>query len=223
MVKFYADAAAFLLASVVLDPCKEVPRTYDTADSATQRILLDDFNRGTVGPNWTATGEAPQIEGGALRVEKLRNHPVWLTIPIPDDFRIQLDAWAATEGGDIKLELAGDGKSFDADGGNYLASGYVLIFGGWNNTRHAIARQDEHAQDTVTAEGPAVEPGRHYHFTITREGGDLRWEVDGQLLLEYEDPAPLRGTGHRNLALSGWESEVYFDNLEIEAMVADPG
>ena len=42
--------------------------------------------------------------------------------------------WADSEEGDIKIELNGDGRSF-AKSANYRPSGYVLVFGGWNNSK----------------------------------------------------------------------------------------
>ena len=46
--------------------------------------------------------------------------------------------------GDIKLELFGDGESFDPDKGTYVSTGYVFIFGGWQNSLSVICRNNEH-------------------------------------------------------------------------------
>ena len=203
-----------------LASCEELPRTYSSG-GATTELFHDDFNRDTLGPNWTPTGEGANIVDGQLVAIDLHNHPVWLAVELPDDFRVELDVIAASEEGDVKIELAGDGKSFDGDGGNYQASGYVFVFGGWNNTRSIIARQDEHGRAIASVDEPKVEPGRRYHFVITRVGGEIRWEVDGRLLLEYVDEKPLRGHGQRHLALSGWEAEAHFDNLRVTSVSSD--
>ena len=137
---------------------------------------------------------------------------------VPDAARIEFDAWARTEEGDIKVELAGDGKSF-ATSMNYVASGYVLIFGGWNNTQNAIVRKNEHGKDGARTGEPHVEADKRYHFVITRDRGEIRWEIDGQTVLEYVDERPLRGTGQRYFAFSGWEAPVEFDNLRIEGLI----
>jgi hypothetical protein len=60
-----------------------------------------------------------------------------------------------------------------------------------------------------------VERGRTYHMKVTRQGGRLRWEIDGQLALEMEDPAPLSGNGHDRFGFSSWANDTYFDNLSI--------
>lgn len=199
--------------------CEELPRTYSTAAGQGQVIFQDGFNRDALGPNWLTTGDGITIEDGAVKVLDAHNHPAWLKVPLPDDFRIEFDAWAETEEGDVKVEVAGDGRSF-ATSDNYVASGYVLIFGGWNNSLNVIARMNEHGRDRVTADDPKVEPNRHYHWAITRTEGELVWEIDGKELLRMNDTEPLVGGGHRNFAFNGWEAEAHFDNLVIESLEA---
>ncbi len=205
------------LAVVALGACQELPRTYSTAEGTGQVIFEDGFNRGQLGPNWLTTGDGVTIENGAVTVVNAHNHPAWLKTPLPDDVRIEFDAWAETEEGDIKVEVGGDGHSY-ATSDNYTASGYVLIFGGWNNSLNVIARMDEHGKNRVTADEPKVEAGRRYHWTITRTGGELVWEIDGKELLRMNDSDPLIGGGHRNFAFNGWEAETHFDNLVIESL-----
>ena len=98
------------------------------------------------------------------------------------------------------------------------ASGYVIIFGGWSNSLSAIARRDEHGGDRRTTQSLKVEAGKRYHFVITRRDGAIRWELDGQEALTYDDPDPLTGPAHRHFAFGGWEARVAFDNLEVFAL-----
>ena len=207
---------ALLLAATTL-ACEEQSRTYNSRGQGGTEIFRDDFERDALGERWHATADGAWIEHGVLKLRDLRNHPLWLDLALPDDVRIEFDAWAATEEGDIKVELCGDGVSV-ARSVNYVASGYVLVFGGWNNTLHAIAKKNEHGRDRQTATAPQVEPERRYHFAVTRTGAEIIWEVDGRPLLDFEDPAPLRGPGHDHFAFSGWEAESHFDNLVIEAL-----
>ena len=60
-----------------------------------------------------------------------------------------------------------------------------------------------------------VKKGRKYHVVVTKRGGRLRWEMDGQLALEMEDPSPLSGSGHDRFGFSSWANDTYFDNLSI--------
>ena len=112
--------------------------------------------------------------------------------------------------------MFGDGESFDPDKGSYVSTGYMLIFGGWNNSLSVICRQNEH-DDGRKAERRdiRVEPGRKYHFTITRRGGAIDWAIDGRPFLSWTDPEPLAGSGHEYMAFNNWESNVTFDNLTI--------
>jgi hypothetical protein len=208
---------AALALALAASACAEEPRTYSTPGAEATPIFRDDFDRADLGERWRTTGPGWALEGGELVVEGLHNHPVWLTLALPDDVRIEFDAIAESEEGDVKVELAGDGESF-ARSTNYVASGYVVIFGGWNNEINAIARRNEHGRDRKTTAKPNVEPGRRYRFALIRQQGVLRWELDGRELLSFEDDAPLVGPGHEHFAFNDWEARVRFDNLVIYAL-----
>ena len=84
----------------------------------------------------------------------------------------------------------------------------MLIFGGWNNSLSVICRQEEHGAGRKAARSDIrVEPGRSYHFTITRQGGALDWAIDGRPFLAWTDPEPLAGAGHEYLAVNDWEAD----------------
>ena len=76
----------------------------------------------------------------------------------------------------------------------------------------------------VRVEGPAVtlEPGRTYRMRIERRGDTLRWWVDGQRIVEFKDPFPLRGPGHDRVGLSSVEGDVYYDNFRVVPLDAAP-
>lgn len=198
--------------------CTEVPRTYSTMAADAEVIFSEGFEGSTLSAEWNATfPEGVTVENGVLTLAGLQNRPVWLRRALPDAVRIEFDAWASTEEGDIKVELAGDGVSV-AESVNYVATGYVIIFGGWDNTLNAICRRREHGRERQTVTEPKVEPGRRYHFAITRAAGELRWELDGHEVLVFDDVDPLRGPGQDHFAFSGWDAQTHFDNLVIEAI-----
>jgi hypothetical protein len=183
--------------------------------------FADNFDRASLGDEWLVTNpSAAKLENGALTVQLAHNRPVWLKRPIPTNATIEFDAWTNDPGGDIKIEAWGDGQSFY--GGDlrmqYTASGYVFILGGWRNTQSVIARRTEHSRDRVLRDGKAVEPGKHYHFTITRRGATLEWSIDGQPFLSMRDPSPLEGPQNQYFGFSGWETKVQFDNLKIQPL-----
>ncbi len=173
----------------------------------------DDFDRPSIGPGWFSTGGHWRILDGELWAAEARNNPLWLELRLPRDVTIEFDARSETgEGsrpGDIKFEVFGNGRDH--------ASGYVCVFGGWGNAISVIARLDEHGADRKERRDVKVEVGREYHMRLERRGRELRWFVDGQLFLGFDDPRPLQGRGHDRFGFSSWEADVFFDNLRITA------
>lgn len=186
--------------------------------------FTDDFDRAEIGDAWNNTGGPYKIDHGSLSFAMAHNHPLWLKRPLPDDVRIDVDATGLSPEGDVKLVLAGDGASFESDEAvrldlQYTESGYVFIFGGWHNTTSTLVKLHEHEWQRDPSvphrSSPRVVPNKTYHFTITRKGGHIVWEIDGQPFLERDDKSPLTGAGHRYFAFTGWESPVRFAHLRI--------
>ena len=177
----------------------------------------DDFERPELGPDWNATGEGYALVNGALEAHGAHNRPLWLRRALPRDAVIELDAWSTSPDGDIKVELYGDGKSYDPNRGGYTATSYVAVMGGWKNTKSQIARLDEHGKDIVSRAAPKVGPNRRYHWKFVRQGGRLDWFVDDMEtpFLTLEDPHPLEGPGHSFFAVGNWETDTWFDNLRV--------
>jgi hypothetical protein len=182
--------------------------------------LVDDFERTELGSDWRITDpENYLLTGGQLHVKGAYNHPAWLRRPMPADATIELDVKSLSPEGDIKLEAWGDGKRHAASKKKvqYTASGYVFIFGGWNNSKSIIAKRSEHGADVVERTDTKVEPGKTYHFKIVRKGGRIDWFIDdmSKPFLTLEDKEPLVGPRHAHFAFSNWESDLWFDNLSI--------
>jgi hypothetical protein len=175
-----------------------------------------DFDAG-LGDVFYATGDGYRGARGALSAHGAHNHPLWLRKKLPRDVRIEFDAWSTEPRGDLKVEVFGDGHSFDPDGGRYTATGYELIFGGWFNSRSIIARLDEHGADMAARTEPRVVPDRRYHWRIERRGKTVTWFIDDLAtpFLRYEDPRPLDGAGHEYFGFNNWETDTWFDNLVI--------
>jgi hypothetical protein len=176
----------------------------------------DDFQRADLGGDWNATAPAYHIAAGQLEVENAYNHPAWLRRPLPPNAVIDLDASSRSPAGDIKVEIYGDGASYDPDKGNYDSTGYVLVFGGWHNSLSVLCRLEEHGPGRKAQRADVkVTPGQRYHFTITRKNGAIDWAIDGKPFLAWTDPQPLAGPTHEYFAVNDWESDVTFDNLRI--------
>ncbi|HJZ85514.1 MAG TPA: hypothetical protein VKN99_10105 [Polyangia bacterium] len=207
-------AGAFALALVC--GCSSDPRL--------QGPFVDTFDRAELGPDYYNTGAPYRIEAGKLVFERAHNHPLWLRRRLPPDVQIEFDCSSKSPEGDLKVELFGDGQSYESAEAVekdliYTTTGYVAIFGGWRNSRSVLVRQDEHEWEhrpgTPLRPTPRVQPGRTYHWTLARRGGHLEWSIDGRPFLSYDDPAPLSGRGHDHFGFTGWETAVVFDNLKI--------
>lgn len=180
-----------------------------------------------LGPNWISTSKTPswRVENGRLCGEGAHNHGVWLNRTLPVNARIEFDAYALSEDGDLKAEVWGDGHSY-ATGTSYTnATSYLAILGGWHNTIHAIARLNEHGSDRKeihvdkSSDDPrqrAVVRGQLYQFKIERtDGKTVRWSVNGIEYLSWNDAAPLAGQGHDHFGFNEWEAKVCFDNVKV--------
>jgi hypothetical protein len=179
-------------------------------------FFTEAFERADLGPQWLDTSGRGRIEGGKLHVSQAYNHPVWLKQKLPADVVVDLDVMSMSPSGDLKIELFGDGHSFDPDRGTYNPTGYVFVFGGWNNQLSIIGRLGEHEEGVmVKRTEPKVVPGRSYHWTISRRGSQIDWAIDGEPFLSYTDPAPLGGEGHEFLAITNWQVDAFFDNLQL--------
>lgn len=206
--------AAALAASAVLGLAACKVREAPPIESS----YRDDFERTSLGPDYNKTGSGYQVTGGALNARGAHNHPLWLARRLPaGDLQIDLDVWSNSDAGDIKIEVFGDGRSYDPDGNRYTATGYVIVFGGWHNTKSIIANRDEHGTAMVSRTQPRVVPGQRYHWRIIRRGAVIEWFIDDltQPFLRYEDPEPLSGPGHEYFAFANWEADTWFDNLVI--------
>ncbi len=200
------------------------------ADPLLAAPFEDHFDRDAIGDDWRALAapdgrDAWAIVDGELCAQGAHNRGIWLRRRIPDNARIRFYARADSDDGDIKAELWGDGHS-GASGVSYDdATSYVIIFGGWKNSRHVLARLREHGPDARShtlrpdAEDPRerlVARGQTYLFHIERsDGHTLRWYVDDELIHEWNDSAPLAGDGHDHIGFNNWAARVCFDDLEV--------
>ena len=193
-----------------------------------QRPFNDEFEREALGDDYFATSDRYRIEHGRLCVKGARNHPLWLRHRLPRNARIQVEAEAGSDDGDIKLEAWGDGHAA-ATGPSYTdATSYLAIFGGWKNRYHVLARMDEH--DTFRPEvviepgsdDPRQQPvvaGHRYRLKVERtDGRTVRFWVNDVEMLSFADPQPLQGGGHDHFAFNEWETPVCFDHLVVEPL-----
>ncbi len=187
--------------------------------------FVDTFDRAELGADWNQTGSGWAMKEGRLCVSDAKNHPAWLRRRLPTNARIEFEATSASPEGDLKAEAWGDGQSAATSSSYTNATSYIVIFGGWKNTFHVLARLDEHAKDRTAIH---VEPGetdpraqpvlpdRAYRFKIERsDGKTVRYFVDDIEILSLKDPSPLLGEGHEHFGFNDWQVPACFDNLTI--------
>ena len=207
-VKLFSIVTAALLAMVTIGCRKPLDRM--------TKSFSDDFNRPSIGPDYLNTSEQVKLVDGALSIKGAHNHPLWLKKPLPENYRIELNAWSNSPDGDLKVEINGDGSYYSTEP-DYTSTGYVLIFGGWHNSKSMIVRGFEHGKDMIERVGPKVELGKHYHWIIERQGQTINWYIDDPKtpFLTYHDDAPWTGADHAFFAFNNWESDSWFDDLTI--------
>lgn len=195
------------------------------APSASARPIADPFFN-PLGPDWNPVKtNAWRIENGKLCGKAARNHGVWMTRPIPINARIEFEATTDSAEGDLKAEVWGDGRSAATTVSYNNATSYLVIYGGWKNTIHAIARLDEHGANRkeIKVDRDSDDPREHpvsvaqaYKFKVERsDGKTVRWFVNGQEYLNFADQSPLSGIGHDHFAFNDWDAHVCFDNVRV--------
>lgn len=196
-------AIALLASTALLGGCKKKVETVGSLP------FSDDFERAELGPNWYPSGGHWIIDKGAAFSHGANNAPCFLKVSLPADVVVEVDIKSETKAVDSKIELMTDGRTHQ--------SGYIFILGGWDNKLSVIARLDEHGTDRKVKRPTGVKGGEMHRWRIEKKGGAIKWFMDGQLYMTYDDPNPVDGPGHDRLALSNWQNEIRWDNLKIWA------
>ena len=200
-------------------------RPVDAPRPAASAAFEDAFERAEIGAEWNVLSPKWKIQNGRLCARGVRNHGIWLKRPLPTNARIEFDAYAETAEGDLKAELWGDGQT-GATGISYTnATSYLTILGGWKNSKHVLARLDEHGADRLELDvepgsdderARPVEVGQAYHFKVERtDGRTVEWSVNGLVFFRFTDAEPLAGAGHDHLGFNEWDAPVCFDNVRV--------
>jgi hypothetical protein len=208
----------------------------------------DDFsNPATVTAHYHSLGGFPRVVNGELLSPGTKNNPLWLKATLPDNVLVEWDAHAPSQDGEIRVELFGNG--IDHLSGYELVYAPWNAVGVQGRLPATLVRLDENAptlqrwqekaraagvsslsavgygpKSGIRVEGPpvSIEPGRVYRMRFERRGDTLRWWVDGQRMVEFRDPFPLKGPWHDRVGLSSVEGDVYYDNFRVTPLDATP-
>ena len=207
-----------LVVSGLVSGCKKRPRQRalpaDAGLTGGELLFSEDFS-GDLSA-WTVESENWKIVDGRLYTgdKTNQNKGAWLKdVKLPENVRMEFEATSVKGNkpvfeGDFKFEFGGDKAEH--------ASGYIIIFGGWKNTVNTIARGDEHGEGRLAVdERLKVEEDKTYKMQVIRLNGEVKWFVDGKLLLRVKDEEPALGGA---FGFNDWNSRVYFDNLRVYAL-----
>jgi hypothetical protein len=178
------------------------------------RMLFEEEFSGKL-DRWETTSKNWRVVDGRLYTGDRPNDNagLWVTgVSLPVNARLEFEATSVQGNspvfeGDVKCEFGGEKSEH--------LSGYIVIFGGWKNTLNTIAKQEEHSGRLGTDSTVKVEENKTYRFQIVRLGGEIKWFIDGKLLLRVQDDLPLGGGA---FGFNNWNSRVYFDNFKIYAL-----
>ena len=198
----------------------------------------------TIKRHFFTTGGFWRVQGGELLSPGVRNNPLWLKARLPQNVRVDFDVRSASPEGDIRAIIFGDGLNYQFSGYHLIQGGWnnsLSVLARLDDNAPNLSRFHAWAADIGRRRGEStvnwveaglfnadtkvrvesngrVVPGQRYHWTIERRGSVIRWNIDGEPYLELDDPWPLTGKGHDRFGFVSVESDLYFDNLRIEAV-----
>lgn len=185
-----------------------------SSEKRTVKIFEDDFNRAEIGDNYEIQGGDWQISDGRLRCRTAKNRNLVLrSVDLPQNAVVELTMKSYSDAVDVKFNLWGDGKIHDH------GDGYTFILGGWNNRVSVISRLHEHEKKRSEKKNAGLEKGKVYKIKVERLSNKIKWFVNGELFLEYNDETPLKvEKGYSKLSFANWKSDVEFDDLKIYSL-----
>ena len=149
-----------------------------TAGVKWRLIAFDDFKRPNVGPKWRIMRGKWNIKNGSLRtgggelayVDKLKA-----------PMRIEFDG---------RSPVPCDLSPFWGSAARGFNAGYFIGFGSNDNARNKILKR---GQEVAFGTEPMITPRRWHHVIAQVLTDRVQLIVDGKLILEYVDPAPVKG------------------------------
>jgi hypothetical protein len=185
-------------------------------------VFEDDFERAEFGDRWTVETPNWKIKSGEVTNHHADNKGMWLLEKLPKgDLRVEFSARSDTfmkkgRDGSKKETFPGDLKCEAFNMSPEHQTGYVFIFGGWNNRVNRIARLEEHGDGAGArvTDGPLrpVKPGHTYRMAVVRVGNTIGWYADGDYLAHLDDPQFIEG---QHFGFNNWRSRLTFDNVKV--------
>lgn len=203
-MKLVSKIAFFILFFIFVSAC--------SSEKKVVLIFKDTFERSEIGGNYEIQGGDWRIENGKLRCGTAKNRNLVLkSVDLPQNGIVELTMKSHSDAVDVKFNLWGDGKIHDH------GDGYTFILGGWNNRISVISKLHEHEKKR-SEKKEKLEKETLYKIKVERLSNKIKWFVNGELFLEYNDETPLKvSDGFSKLSFANWKSDVEFDDLKIYA------
>ena len=204
-MKSLLKSALFILLFIFVSAC--------TSEQKAVLVFEDSFERAEIGGNYEIQGGDWRIENGKLKSKTAKNRNLVLkSIDLPQNGIVELTMKSHSDAVDVKFNLWGDGKIHDH------GDGYTFILGGWNNRISVISKLHEHEKKR-SEKKEKLEKEKLYKIKVERLLSKIKWFVNGELFLEYNDETPLKvSDGFSKLSFANWKSDVEFDDLKIYAL-----
>ncbi len=187
-------------------------------------FFSDDFERDMLGPEWNASASTWKLVDGTIVNHHADNAGFWLLKELPEgdiriEFDVRSDSYSTRKNGKTAEVFPGDLKCEAFNTKPKHQTGYVFIYGGWNNQINRIARLEEHGD----GEGARVEDGvsqkvvagQTYRMKVIRVGNTVAWYADTTYLAHMTDEDFISG---RYFGFNNWRSHLTFDNVEVFAL-----
>lgn len=166
----------------------------------------DTFDRANLGEAWEVASGNWAIEDGLLVATGDREDNVLLlTKPMPGLQRVEFVAAAVPPGWEADpAAKAGDVCDLSAliqTAAEQPLGGYTIQFGARFNSANGVRRERAFVVNDASEDRLRIEPGRFYTIVAEFDGRHVRLSVDGQIVAEYEEEAPLHGPDHDRIGL----------------------
>lgn len=150
-----------------------------------------EFKDAKPGPEWAVLAGEASCTDGALVLKAAADgdgHIVLTTADCPGSVKMEFD-------GVLTGDQPCDMSPILNCGQEGHGSGYLLQFGGANNTKNRL-RVARKIIKTTSRDTPLIEPGKKHHVVAVNEGGKVSLNVDGKPIFKYTDKQPLEGGIH---------------------------
>ncbi len=155
------------------------------AEDGWQLVFSDAFDREELGEDWQVLSGDWRIEDGTL----VGRGQLMVDRSMLGYHRLEFTA-ESDDPTDLSPVIHSGPSGF--------SSGYLLQFGGLDNTYNVARRK---GKDISTDYKHMIEPGKVHRIVAEFDGEHVRLTVDGQLVHEYKEESPLLGEHHAQAGL----------------------